>query len=380
MMSPSTTFLFVSIAVFGLGTLVMGEEAGSDRAKNTVILDQTAVENLGLVTELVEESNFETTVFAIGRVEEIPSQRSVVSSRIAGRVVELGVHVGDTVKAGQMVARVETRQPGDPPPTIELTALQDGLVVDTHVRLGEPVEPEKDLLDIADRSQLWAVAKIPEPSAAAIGLGTKARLRIPALGSETIEATLERFAVDADREAGTVEGIFVLQNPEGKIQPGMRVEFSLITASREGVMSVPRIAVQGSPTSRVVFVEDFDLPYAFVRSPVVLGEQNEESVEVISGLFPGDEVVTTGSYALSFAGGGSGISLKEALDAAHGHEHAEDGSELTDADKAKQGASSGDQDHDHAEYGVTGHLLLRAWAILATLAALVMTQLWWKRR
>lgn len=374
----TTKFLPVCVAVCCLGGLAGGQEAGSDRAKNTVILDETAVENLGLITELVEERDFETTVFAIGRVEEIPSQRSVVSSRIAGRVVELGVHVGDTVKAGQMVARVETRQPGDPPPTIALTALQDGLVVDSHVRLGEPVEPEKDLLDIADRSQLWAVAKIPEPSAAGIKLGTKARLRIPALGSETIEATLERFAVDADREAGTVEGIFLLDNAKGTIQPGMRVEFSLITASRPGVMSVPRIAVQGSPTSRVVFVEDFDLPHAFVRSPVVLGEQNEESVEVISGLFPGDEVVTTGSYALSFAGGGSGLSLKEALDAAHGHEHAEDGSELTDADKAKQGESSGD--HDHDEHGAADSRLLWAWAILATLAALVMTQLWWKHR
>lgn len=379
-MRPSTRFLFVSVAACCLGGHAEAQEAGSDRAKNTVILDKVAVENLGLVSELVEESDFETTVFAIGRVEEIPSQRSVVSSRIAGRVVQLGVHVGDTVKAGQMVARVESRQPGDPPPTIELTALQDGLVVESHVRLGEPVEPDKDLLDIANRSQLWAVAKIPEPSATEIGLGTKARLRIPALGSETIEATLERFAVDADRVAGTVEGIFVLNNPEGKIQPGMRVEFSLITASREGVMSVPRIAVQGSPTNRVVFVEDFDLPNAFVRSPVVLGEQNEDSVEVISGLFPGDEVVTTGSYALSFAGSGSGISLKEALDAAHGHEHAEDGSELTDADKAKQGESSDDHDHDHDEEGGAENRVLWAWSILATLTALVMTQLWWKRR
>jgi multidrug efflux pump subunit AcrA (membrane-fusion protein) len=375
--------LLLPFALFALfGDVVVAQDAGSDRAKNTVILDKIAVQNLGLVTELVEERDFETTVFAIGRVEEIPSQRSVVSSRIAGRVVGLEVHVGDTVKAGQVVARVETRQPGDPPPTIELTALQDGLVVDSHVRLGDPVEPEKDLLDVADRSRLWAVAKIPEPSAVGIGLGTKARLRIPALGSETIEATLERFAVDADREAGTVEGIFVLDNTEGKIQPGMRVEFSLITASRSNVLSVPRIAVQGSPTGRVVFVADFDLPNAYVRAPVVLGEQNEESVEVISGLFPGDEVVTTGSYALSFAGGGSGISLKEALDAAHGHEHAEDGSELSEADKGGKGKSAGEHDHetdlDHGN-GLGGTLVM-AWAILATLAALVMTQLWWKRR
>jgi hypothetical protein len=52
---------------------------------------------------------------------------------------------------------------------------------------------------------------------------------------------------------------------------------------------------------------------------------------------PADEVVTRGVYSLSFAGGGS-ISLKEALDAAHGHEHAEDGSELTPEKRAEMAA------------------------------------------
>ena len=53
----------------------------------TIVLDQTGVANLRLQTVEVEERDFETTVFAIGRIEEIPAQHSVLSSRIAGRVV-----------------------------------------------------------------------------------------------------------------------------------------------------------------------------------------------------------------------------------------------------------------------------------------------------
>ena len=64
----------------------------------------------------------------------------------------------------------------------------------------------------------------------------------------------------------------------------------------------------------LLYVKDFELPNAFVRAPVELGEQNDGYVEVKNGLFPGDEVVTQGSYSLGFAGGGS-VSLKEALDA-----------------------------------------------------------------
>ena len=54
-------------------------------------------------------------------------------------------------------------------------------------------------------------------------------------------------------------------------------------------------------------------------------------------MFPGDDVVVNGAYSLNHAGSGSGLSLK-ALDAAHGHEHNEDGSEMTPAQRAARTA------------------------------------------
>ncbi|MDB2496115.1 efflux RND transporter periplasmic adaptor subunit [Verrucomicrobiales bacterium] len=369
MKSLSYLLLF---AVFS-ATILAEDAIDTDRAANTVILDEIGVKNLRIEMVPVSEETFESTVFAIGRIEEIPATRSALSSRIAGRIVELNAFIGDEVKAGQVLAKVESRQPGNPPPTIELRALQGGTVVDSHSRIGEPVEPDSDLLDISDRSKLWAVAKIPEPEASAIVPGTRARIRVPALGDEVIEAKLARFGVEANREAGTIEGIFEIDNSNGKLQPGMRVEFSLITGVRKDVMSVPRSSVQGNPTKRVVFVEDFELPNTFVKAPVVLGEQNDTHVEVISGLFPGDEVVTRGSYSLSFAGSGSGMSLKEALDAAHGHEHNEDGSELTAEQKAEKEAAK------RAASGGGGSVplwawLVAGWAAIATIIMLILAQ------
>ena len=78
-----------------------------------------------------------------------------------------------------------------------------------------------------------------------------------------------------------------------------------------------------------------------------LGAQNDRFVEVVSGLLPGDEVVTRGGYALAFAGKGS-VSLKEAMDAAHGHPHNEDGTEMT---KEQRAAAEGEHAHDHDEEG-----------------------------
>ncbi|MCG8600522.1 MAG: efflux RND transporter periplasmic adaptor subunit [Verrucomicrobiales bacterium] len=365
--------LFPLLLLAALPLPGIGAPIDNDRAANTVILDDTAVKNLRIEMVPISEETFESTVFAIGRLEEIPATRSALSSRIAGRVVELNAYIGDKVHAGQVLAKVESRQPGSPPPTIELRALQGGTVVDSHVRIGEPVEPDSDLLDVSDRSKLWAVAKIPEPEASGIVPGTKARIRIPALGEEVIEAKLSRFGVEANREAGTIEGIFEIDNSDGRMQPGMRVEFALVTGVRKDVMSVPKTAVQGDPTKRVVFVEDFDLPNAFVKAPVVLGEQNDTHIEVLSGLFPGDEVVTRGSYSLSFAGGGSGMSLKEALDAAHGHEHNEDGSEMTAEQKAEKEAVG------RPAGGTSGIApmwtwIVAGWAAVATVIMLILAQ------
>lgn len=363
--------MFKSHLIISLG-LVLAATFNTQAASDIVILDETAVRNLRIETVTAEYQDFETSVFAIGRIEEIPANRSVLSSRIAGRVTELHAFVGDTVDEGQLLAKVESRLLGDPPPTIELKAPQRGIIIDSHVRLGQPVEPDADLLDISDRSQVWAIAKIPETEAAQVDIGSLAHIRIPALGSEAIDATLVRFGVNADRQAGTIDGIFQIDNESGKLRPGMRVEFSIVLNRRSNILSVPRKSIQGDPANRVVFVKDFDLANAFVKAPVVLGESNDAYVEVLSGLFPGDDVVTQGSYALGFVGGNAGISLKEALDAAHGHEHNEDGSEMTLQQRHD------DRQEDNPNSPQTSRALL-VYAAIMTLAAVVLAQLLWSK-
>ena len=338
------------------------------RADNLVILDETAVINLRLKTEMIEARDFEETVFAVGRVEEIPSKRYSVSSRIAGRAIAVNAFAGDKVTKGQVLVEVESRQPGNPPPTIQLKAIEDGLVVQTHVLTGQPVDPDTDLLDISDRSTMWAIAKIPEQYASKVQIGTIARIFIPALGGEAMEASLFRYGVTADRDSGTVEGVFEIPNKDGRLLPGMRVEFSVVLSKRSEVMAAPKEALQGDPANRVMYVKDFELPNAFVKSPVVIGAKNDRFVEVISGLFPGDEVVTRGSYSLGFVGNNSGISLKEALDAAHGHEHNEDGSEISSEQQAAE------EGHDHAEGGGSSNRLLLFYAIAMTIFVVVLLQ------
>jgi hypothetical protein len=130
-------------------------------------------------------------------------------------------------------------------------------------------------------------------------------------------------------------------------------------------MSVPRNALQGDAANRILYVKDFDLENAFVKTKVQVGRITDSRVEVISGLLPGDEVVTRGAYSLAFAGGGS-VSLKEALDAAHGHEHNEDGSELTAEQKAAKAAEKGG---GHGHEGEGGGSMI--WKLISGVLGLI---------
>ncbi|MCB1066539.1 MAG: efflux RND transporter periplasmic adaptor subunit, partial [Verrucomicrobiae bacterium] len=189
--------------------------------------------------------------------------------------------------------------------------------------------------------EVYAVARVPEHEAGRMMPGAKAHIVVAALPNEKFEGELLRFGISADKESGTIDAIFRLPNTNGLLRADMRAEFSIVISQRSNVMSVPRSALQGEASNRFVYVKDFDLPNAFVSTPVQVGEMNDRYVEIISGLFPADDVVTRGAYSLSFAGASS-VSLKEALDAAHGHEHAADGSELTpEMKKAMEAEKSG---------------------------------------
>lgn len=375
MKRPLPLWIFLLVAV---ATLQAAEPpAEPRRAKkqaNRVILDEVGVKNLNL--ELVEatQEQFEDTIFALGRVETLPGKRAVLSSRIAGRALQVMARPDHEVKAGDPLVVVESRQAGDPPPSVTLTAPIGGFVTELAVAPGDPVSPDKPLLAIVDLSTVYALAAVPEHLADQVRRGQRARVTAPGWPGEVWETQVEHIGAMADATAGKIEAAFHINNEGMWLRPGMRVEFNLITRTRADVLAVPREAVQGEGADRFVFIQDAGLKNAFLKSPVVIGAENDRFTEIRQGVFEGDSVVTRGSYSLSFAGKGS-VSLKEALDAAHGHEHNDDGSEITPEQKA-----AGHDDHDHGSPTGTGVSALAIFSLAGNAILLVLLGLKLARR
>jgi membrane fusion protein, heavy metal efflux system len=85
-------------------------------------------------------------------------------------------------------------------------------------------------------------------------------------------------------------------NAEGLLKPGMFVNVELPSLTVKGVLQVPLTAVQNYEGKTFVFVHQGG--EAFVRRDVRLGRRSAEGVEVLEGVQQGDNVVTSGGFAL----------------------------------------------------------------------------------
>ncbi len=359
---------FSSIIALALSCPASAEDRQPD-----VILDKTRVSMLGVKTVEVSGESFDETIFSLGRIEVLPGKKAIVSSRIAGRAHSVIALPDMRCEQGDELVWVESRQPGDPPPTIRLDAPIGGLIAKVNIAQGQPIEPSDALVEIVDLSVVEAAAAVPEHLAGKLKKGLKARIRTAGFPDKEWEAELVHLGATADESDGTVEAAFHVKNEDESLRPGMRAEFHIISDTRDDVMTLPREALQGDAGGRYVFIKHYKVPNAFWKTPVTTGAMNDRVVEITAGLDPGDEVVVNGSYSLAFAGKGN-VSLKDALDAAHGHPHNEDGSEMTKEQLAAGGSAGEDEGenhgHGHGHDHGDGHGLI--WKISTAVLALLL--------
>ena len=286
-------------------------------AAGPVRLTRTMVRNLDLQTTEVELRSLEKVFPALGIVEPKPGRVAAVTSRVAGRITKLAVHDGQRVKAGEFLFEVESRVVADPPPRLSFTAPLDGVVLEANVLPGGSFEPEKVLLTIIDLSEVAVVAQVPEGQIAWVRPGQTVRLRAIAHPAETFTGTVKTTAASVSRENGTLRVFVHTHNPEGKLLPGMRTQLSFVVEESEAAVVVPREAVLGENGDLFVFRQIMTAPFAYERTPVVVGLRDDRFIEIVDGVLPGDRVVTRGNYQLQYVGGGSAAKIEDD----HGHAH-----------------------------------------------------------
>lgn len=281
-----------------------------------VRLTAMMAQNLGLETAEVELKPLEKTVSALGSVDPEPGKIAAIASRVAGRVTQLNVRDGQRVQAGDVLIEVESRIVADPPPKLTFKAPIDGVVLETNVVPGGAVEPDKNLLTLIDLSEVDVVARVFEAQVGAVQAGLPVRIKALAYPDLVFTGKVKATAANLERDTGTLRVFVHTANPEAKLLPGMRAQLTFVIAQTGNAVVVPRSAVLGEAGDLFVYRQVMTAPFAYERTPVVVGQRDDRFIEIIEGLVPGDRVVTRGNYQLQYAGGGAAK-----IDDDHGHSH-----------------------------------------------------------
>ena len=91
-----------------------------------------------------------------GEVRPNADRIAHVAARFPGIVREVRKHVGDTVKAGDVLAVVESEHLA----SFEVRAAFDGTVIDKHIAPGEAVDRDEPAFIIADLSTVWVTISV----------------------------------------------------------------------------------------------------------------------------------------------------------------------------------------------------------------------------
>ena len=282
-----------------------------------VVLSDEAIKNLGVQTAEATVAPLQRTIGMIGRIEGLPERLAKIAPRAEGRVAEILVKLGDRVTAGQPVLRFEPRTVGNPP--VVLTSPIAGFVVRQEASLGQALNPDTVLMEVADYSQVLARGMTFEsPDLSLIKPGQSATVRLDVFRDRTFQGKVQRLDVGLERESRTFEVYVLLENPELQLRPNMQASVSISIGDPQEVLAVPQRAVLGDLGNLFVFVRDGT---SFERRNVVIGMKSGDQVEIVEGVLPGDNVVTEGHYQLQFA---TGPKKEEAAAAdEHGHSHDE---------------------------------------------------------
>ncbi|MBI3676997.1 MAG: efflux RND transporter periplasmic adaptor subunit [Proteobacteria bacterium] len=278
----------ISSAAFGHGGQI---DVGSG-PKGPVILSAAQISALDLKTAQAQMRPVAHLLSVTGEVQPLASAQAVVSLRISGTVQAIYVNPGVSVKRGQKLALVQSRVVGNPPPVVAVTAPIGGIVDTRDVTLGQGVEPGTALFHLSDRSSMRVVGKVYEEDLGQVHTGQKAFVKLLAYPKQLLSGTVNYVGPTLDPDTRTVEVWILLDNAQGLLKPNLFARADIVLSENPTALVVPNSAVLEAGGENFVFVRD---GAKFNRVDVTVGVTDDEVSEILSGLVPGDEVVTQGA-------------------------------------------------------------------------------------
>ncbi|HEV8319754.1 MAG TPA: efflux RND transporter periplasmic adaptor subunit [Vicinamibacterales bacterium] len=179
-----------------------------------------------------------------------------------------------------------------------------GILGIRQVNLGQYLSPGNPVAALQSLHPIYVNFSVPQQETPNMRLGRTVRVTLgDAAGGEFVGriTAVDSIVNEATRN---VQVQATLPNREGSLRPGMFVQAEVVLAANRSMTTVPVSSISYAPYGDSVFVvsdlKDADgRTYRGVRQQFVkLGGSRGDQVAVVSGVKPGDEVVTSGVFKL----------------------------------------------------------------------------------
>lgn len=226
-----------------------------------------------------------------GLLTPVDGRIAQLTARFPGPIRTLRANVGDRVRAGEVLASIESNLSLT---TYNVSAPISGTVLARQAQVGSVAGEGTLLFEIGDLSSLWVDLHIFGNDTQHITAGvpvTVSRMTDGVSQSTTLERVLPGTATASQSTVARA----TIANDDGLWRPGAAVKARIVVATTPAALVVPLSALQTMEGHDVVFVRNGE---TYTAREVTLGARDAGKVEVLSGLALGDEVVIEQSYLI----------------------------------------------------------------------------------
>lgn len=178
----------------------------------------------------------------------------------------------------------------------QLLATMDGTVMERRVTVDQVVEPASTVFVVADLSNVWLVADVPEQTAGNLTAGKAIYAEVAALPGTPITGKLSFVSAIVNAETRTVRARMDLPNAAGKFKPAMLATMTLQDMAESQIV-VPSSGLVRDSNHDYVFIQRSE--DVFALREVKLGREFGPIRVVLEGLANGEKIVVDGAFHLN---------------------------------------------------------------------------------
>jgi membrane fusion protein (multidrug efflux system) len=185
-----------------------------------------------------------------------------------------------------------------------LRAPFDGVAGIRQVNLGQYLKEGDMVVTLQAFDPIYVNFSLPQQDLSKLIIGEPVQLRVDAFPDQIFNGAITAINSLVDQATRNVQVQATFKNSDFRLRPGMFAKVSVILSERQNVVAIPATAIHYAPYGDSIFVvselkDPQGKEYKGVKEQFIkTGQSRGDMIAVVSGLKPGDEVVTSGVFRL----------------------------------------------------------------------------------